>query len=287
MSASARPSQRDMLPVSNPPLRDADAGRTQLLSAGMITAHSLAIGLYGANKWWNQGFSGQFRTEREGWFGRNTYAGGADKLGHLYINYVSTRLFARAFHWAGNSSEEALALAAWTTAGTYAAVEVLDGLSRQWRFSREDLAMNLAGVGAALLLEKNPDLDRLLDLRLLYWPSRQNGRQFEPFGDYAGQTYLVVAKASGIPRLRSHPLLRYVEFAVGYNARGFPESSNRPPGGSGSRSLYVGLSLNLSELMERNAARDGAPPGNVMKAAGTFLEFIQVPGTAVFTKHPF
>ncbi|MGV3653483.1 MAG: DUF2279 domain-containing protein, partial [Noviherbaspirillum sp.] len=274
-------------PDTGLPLREADGGRASRLSAGMIAAHSLAIGLYGANKWWNQGFSGGFRTENEGWFGNNTYAGGADKLGHLYSTYVSTRLFTRAFHWAGNSPEKSLALAAWTTAGTYVAVEVLDGLSKQWRFSREDVVMNLAGVGAALLLEKNPDLDRLLDLRLLYWPSRQNGRQFEPFGDYAGQTYLLVAKASGMPRLRSHPLLRYVEFAVGYNARGFPESPGRLPAGDASRSLYVGLSLNLSELLERNAARQGAPPGRAMQAVGTFLEFIQVPGTAVFTKHPF
>src|SRR5690606_33773542 len=103
------------MPDAIPPLQEADTDRANRLSTGMIAAHSLAIGLYGANKWWNKGFSGGFRTENEGWFGRNTYSGGADKLGHLYINYVSTRLFARAFHWAGHTPEESLALAAWTT----------------------------------------------------------------------------------------------------------------------------------------------------------------------------
>ena len=236
-------------------------------SAGLIAAHTLALGLYGGTKWWDQGFSGRFRSENEGWFGKNTYAGVADKLGHFYINYASTRLFARAFEWAGNSSGDALALAAWTTAGTYAAVEVIDGFSKEWRFSKEDAAINLLGVGAALLLEKKPELDRVLDLRVHYWPSA--GRRFDPFGDYSGQTYLIVAKASGMPSLHDHPWLRYVEFAAGYNARDF---SDTPAGAADSAHFVYEDSCNhtkeaidyMVEVMRQAAIAHAVPPGHVV-----------------------
>ncbi|WP_158590429.1 DUF2279 domain-containing protein [Noviherbaspirillum cavernae] len=168
-----------------------------------ITAGSaLAIGLYGRNQWWVQGFNGKFTRQTEGWFGQNTYSGGADKLGHVYANYAGTRLFARAFEWAGNSRERALALAAWTNLGIYTAIEVLDGYSRNWYFSKEDAIMNVIGTGAAILMEKNPTLDQVLDFRLLYRPS--NG-SFDPVSDYSGQTYLLVLKASGFLHCGSIP----------------------------------------------------------------------------------
>lgn len=254
-------------------------------TAGIIAASTLAVGLYGNAKWWNEGFNGEFKAGNEGWFGKNTYAGGADKLGHFYVNYTSTRLFTRAFEWAGNSQSDALTLAAWTMAGTYTAVEVIDGFSKEWSFSKEDAVMNLLGVGAALLLEKKPELDRLVDLRLQYWPSADNDRQFEPFGDYSGQTYLIVLKANGMPAFQNHSLMRYVEFAAGYNARGF--SKNPVEEDNRSRNLYVGLSLNLSELLGNTVFKHSDPNNKTKRATDMFLEFVQVPGTFAGVKHEF
>ncbi len=253
---------------------------------GIIAASSLAVGWYGGTKWWNTGFTGNFRTQREGWFGQNTYSGGADKLGHFYLNYAGTRLFMQAFEWAGNTHDQSLTQAAWLMTGTFTAIEVLDGLSKKWRFSKEDVAMNMLGVGAELLLEKNPDLDRLLDLRVLYRPSNEQGGQFDPFGDYSGQTYLIVAKASGVPALLSHPWLRYVELAVGYGTRGYAEDRfNVSP--HRSRNLYFGISLNLSELLGQTAFKQTNGPSRTQRMTETALEFVQVPGSIVFARHKF
>lgn len=93
--------------------------------------------------------------------------------------------------------------------------------------------MNAAGIGAALLMERNPGLDRILDLRVLYQSSREEGNGFDPFGDYSGQTYLAVVKTGGIPALRSHPVLRYVELSLGYGTRGYSR-------GHGTRNVYAG-----------------------------------------------
>lgn len=251
---------------------------------GIMIGNSLAVALYGKKHWWQDGFNSRFRTVNEGWFGQQTYSGGADKLGHFYMNYASTRLFARAFEWCGNGAGQSLRLAAGLTLGTFTAVEVLDGFSKKWRFSKEDVIMNAAGVGTALLLERNPELDRILDLRLLYRPSRENGTGFDPFGDYSGQTYLAVIKASGISALRNYSWLRYVEVAVGYGTRGY---SNSAAAGSGhqSRNIYAGVSLNLSELLNGTVFRNSAEERRAQRMVNTALEFVQVPGTAVLTKH--
>jgi hypothetical protein len=117
----------------------------------------------------------------------------------------------------------------------------VDGYARNWRFSKEDALINAAGVAAGVLMESRPALDKLIDPRILYQPSRENGRRFEPFGDYSGQAYLLVAKASGVDALRRHPVPRYVEVAVGYRARGYSDV-----GGwlveVGTRSLYAAIS---------------------------------------------
>lgn len=246
-------------------------------TGAIMIGTSVALAVYGKRKWWQDGFRSRFTAVDEGWFGQDTYSGGADKLGHFYMTYASSRLLTRAFVWDGASHEKSLQIAAWYTLGAYTAIEVLDGFSRKWSFSREDVLMNAAGVGAGVLLESHPGLDRMLDLRVLYRPAREEGRSFDPFGDYSGQTYLIVAKLAGFPGLRPTGLLRYVEVAAGYGTRGYESGSGR----HSRRNVYVGLSLNLSELI------GGAPAGEEGRArrfAKTALEYVQIPGTAVLAR---
>lgn len=250
----------------------------------MIVGSAAAVGLYGKQKWWQDGFGSRLRTVDEGWFGQQTYSGGADKLGHFFMNYAGTRLMSKAFRWAGNDADTALALAAWSTLGIFTTVELLDGFSRQWRFSKEDALINAAGTGAALLFERNPALDRLFDVRLLYQPSREGGRRFRPFSDYSGQTYLLVTKASGIDAFSSHPVLRHVEFAVGYKARGYADDAGKLVR-SGTREIYVGVSVNVAELLGQTVFRQGAGKSRAQAFSETALEYLQIPGTVVMGSH--
>lgn len=247
----------------------------------IIAANSVGVALYGKSKWWSDGFRSTFSTTSEGWFGQHTYSGGADKLGHFFMNYASARVFSRVFEWAGNDAEDARHTAAWMTLATFTAVEVLDGFSRNWRFSKEDVVMNLAGVGAALLLEHQRGLDDAVDLRFLYQPSRESGKGFDPFGDYSGQTYLLVLKGDAFPSWRAHPLLRYIEFAAGYGTRGY----GGPASDSGSRHVFVGISLNLSRVIDDAADQRGAKHAQSRAVARTFLELVQVPGTIALERH--
>ena len=249
-------------------------------NVGLMVGSALAVGFYGRQKWWRDGFSSDFKSADENWFGRHTYSGGADKLGHFFMNYGATRLLTKAFVGIGNAPAASVNMAAWLTLGTFTAVEVLDGYSKKWRFSKEDALVNAAGVAAGVLLERNPALDQLIDIRMLYWPSRESGRDFAPFSDYSGQTYLLVAKASGMASLREHALLRYVEFAVGYRARGYSDVSGRLVQ-VGTRSIYAGVSLNLSALLRDTAFKGATRTSRVQAATDTVLEFVQIPGSAV------
>lgn len=257
-----------------------DAREARLKMAGIAGAAAAGVYLYGKKKWWGDGFTSDFKTENEGWFGQSTYAGGADKLGHFYGNYLSTRLLARTFEWVGNDPRTSLLFAAGTVLTIFTGIEVLDGYSREWEFSKEDQVANMLGVGAAYVLEKYPGVDRLLDIRLHYVPDK--GRDFDPFGDYSGQTYLLVAKASGVPALRSRPWLRYLELAAGYGVRGL-----EGPMENRARNFYFGVSLNLSELLDDTAFRDTPPSSWTRRLTTGALEVVQVPGTVVAAKHRF
>lgn len=93
----------------------------------------------------------------------------------------------------------------------------------------------------------------------------------------------MVAKASGIPALRSRTPLRYLELAVGYGSRGY-EPNDGSPFRDRSRRVYGGMSLNLSEILGDTVFRN-TRGGRAQRVTDTVLEYIQVPGTAALADH--
>jgi len=264
-----------------------EADEMEQLTRKTMAGSAIAVVLYGytLTDWWSQGFTGRLRVVDEGWFGPDTYAGGADKIGHTYGAYTGTRLLAQTFKGYGHAPSSALRLAAATSFGTLLAVELLDGYSKEYSFSKEDLVMNGIGTGLAILIEKSPELDNLLDFRLQYWPSEVVRREnkFSPVSDYSGQTYLLVAKAAGVEALRQYQPLRYLELAVGYGSRGY-----RPDEGvlARSRRIYFGISLNVAEVLNDTVFKN-ASGSRGRNITSSMLEFIQIPGTAILSDHLF
>ncbi len=258
---------------------DLKSNRTNLL----ISSVALGTALYGATAWWDDS-STTFKVRHEGWFDPDTPNGGADKLGHGYSFYVSTRLLKKGFEWAGHGSKQAAKLAGLTSAALSVGVEIMDGFTDKYGFSTEDVIMNLSGIGMGVFLESYPKWDELFDFRLKYWPSddAKELKEYDPLADYSGQTYLFIVKASGIPALRQNTFSRYLELAVGYGTRGY-----QPTDGTGrqetSRHLYYGISLNLSLLLndivfnnKKSVYRD---------TTETVLEYLQMPGTSLLSDH--
>lgn len=257
--------------------------RTGLLISSVV----LGTTLYGATAWWEDS-SSEFRVRHEDWFGADTPNGGADKVGHAYSFYVSTRLLRGGFEWAGHSRRKAAQLAGVTSAALSVGVEIMDGFTDKYGFSTEDMIMNLSGIGVGVLLDSYPQWDDLFDIRLHYLPSDDARRlnDYDPLADYSGQTYLLITKASGVPLFRQQPFLRYLELAVGYGTRGY-----QPTDGTGTqlreRNFYYGLSLNLSLLLNDWVFKKHKAKSRTQVVTETALEYLQMPGTALLFEHQF
>ena len=285
----------------------ATASSRRFRTAALLSGYAAAVGTYGYFSWWNKDVrrhviaadgsvseqtvanrTESFRVSHEGWFGHNTPDGGADKLGHAFTSYVSTRLLASSLeHWGGQERKDAIWLAGLTAAGVSLAVEVLDGYTRDYGFSATDLTMNLVGVGAGMFLESSSRWDDLIDLR---WQYRRSADakwlgDRDPIADYSGQTYLLVFKASGIPAFQSNRWLRFLEFQVGYGSRGYSPhpGSFAPVQPRPHRNLYFGIGLNLSELL--GATVFGDSRGRARRVTENVLEYLQVPGTNVLLRY--
>lgn len=292
--------------VTPPPAEAVDPALRRSRTRWLIGGYTAAVATYGFLSWWNKDverhvlhpdgtvttetFSNRssFHFSSEGWFAEDSPNGGADKLGHFYSSYLSTRLMAETFEWAGHDPYSAARLAGWTSAAVMFGVEVMDGFTLEYGFSKEDLVMNLGGVGLATLFQLNPELDEKFDLRFMYWRSDDADKlgENDPVSDYSGQTYLLITKATGFSALRNKPLLRYLEFAVGYGSRGYqPNPGQFAEPFPKERNIYLGLSLNLAELLNTTLFRNNATPSTTQKVVNTTLEYLQMPGTALLYEH--
>lgn len=261
-----------------------DAARERIArrSAVLLGSSVGAVYLFGLTSWWSDGFERDFKSRPEGWLGADTAHGGQDKLGHFMFTYAGTRLAKWGLESLGNDPATALKLSTVTVFGALTGVEVIDGFAKRWSFSREDAVMNLAGAAAAVLMETKHGVDRLVDIRFNYWPSRMpdgSRREWSPFSDYSGQTYYVVAKASGVDALDRIPVVKYLEASVGYGARGFEV------GGMPTRISYVGVSLNLAKLLGDTLLRDSGP--KTRKVSDTLFEYVQFQSAGAWSSRAF
>lgn len=238
--------------------------------AGIPFAGITAYGL--AN--WNWGSSNSFSMNPEGWFGEDTGSGGADKLGHAFTSYFMNNVIADRLIREGRTPQRAALSSALTTQAIMLYIEILDGFSDDHGFSYEDLIMNMTGSALAYARTVNPTFRDLVDFRMEYQPSGYMG--FRPISDYSGQKYLLSLKLSGIAPARKTPL-RFLELQTGYFTRGFSEAE-RDDGKERSRHRFVGIGLNLNELL---FGRRQADEGTWKNYGRLFFEHIQIPNTSV------
>ena len=226
---------------------------TNIAVVGAITAWGIAKWDYGDNS---------ATIGNEGWFGRDTKDGGADKLGHAYGTYVfSHGLGALYRHW-GYDDERAARYGAFSAFGVQAFMEVGDSFS-SYGFSWEDMVMNAAGAVAGYVFATQPELSRRVDFRVEYEPNFQTA---DIFTDYEHQKYLLAFKLDGFDTTRDTPL-RFLELHLGYYARGY----SQPNPALTERNVYAGVAVNLSRLFDS---------GGWHKTA-TLLRYYQPPYTSL------
>ena len=219
----------------------------------------------------------KFHFEDEGWFGKDTYALGMDKLGHAYGSYLYSDYFTQRIAHSRGDATGAGITGAILGFGIQTVVEVIDGFSTEYGFSNQDLIADGVGSAFSMLRSTIPGLSEKVDFRMEYNPWGNGSSGFSPFNDYSNQKYLLALKLSGFEQFQDTPL-RFVELQAGYFARGYG-AKDAPPVGELRREPYIAIGVNLAELFNVGPVRDTLPAEFARRA----FEYIQVPGTYVAT----
>lgn len=236
----------------NPTARNKRVAYTAGAGVSLIT-------LWGVAKW--DYFTRSPHTDSEGWFGNDTSEGGADKVGHLYSTYLASHALSYLYEsWCFERDDAALygALTSWLIMGY---MEFGDSFS-DYGFSNEDMVANTVGALAGYFLYRHPDLASKIDIR---WEYGFDPQSSDFITDYENSKYLLALKLNGFEALRKTPL-RYLELHVGYYTRGFDDDDP-----DRERNVFVGIGLNLTDLLFRND----------FKRTATFFRYYQLPYTSV------
>ena len=222
-----------------------------------------AVLIYGFADW-DYGES-SFHFGDEGWFERDTPNGGADKFGHFWASYTLSHLYSWVYRKWGYTESEANLYGVLSNLGFQTFMEVADGFSPSQGFSYEDMIMNIVGAGVAYVWGKYPNLASKIDFRMEYKPEFSSS-DFGFADNYERQSFLIAIKADGFDFVKN-PYLRYLEFHVGYYARGYEDYEE---GGTDDRrrTIYVGLGFNVSKLVQKYVKT-------------RVFDYIQIPYTSV------
>ena len=252
------------------------------LAAGLVSAGIASFGLtVGTFAWWkDQGYSG-WGWEDSGLFGENTYAGGSDKAGHIYVCYTTSKGMRQVYEWLGTSRRSAVALSAGYTFLVSTAVEVIDGFTPN-AFEWHDVVANAIGLSFFLAGEAVPAIDALFGLRIGYFPSpdfvESRSNRLELLGyildDYSGMIFFLDFKPAGLePAFGVSPgPARYFTFGIAYGTSGY-----WPGDPIKRRNLGFHVSLNVSEI----AGRMFGTERKSANAFSTFTRYYALPFTTV------
>ena len=234
----------------------------KLIAANLIgVSISIAWGL----RYWNYGSSKPY-IENDNWFQADSKHGGVDKLGHLYSSYGISHLLYYAYKDWGYSRSKAMLYGAISGFALTTFSEIGDSISSHG-FSIQDWEMDFTGAVAAYLLLRYPGAQKLIDIRTQYLPTPTTD---DLLTDYERIKFLVAFKLSGIEQLNTS-LARYLEFHIGYYARGYETEAAHP-----SRKVYAAVGINLSEILRTKTS---------WKKTAVALNYFQLPFTYIDNKY--
>jgi uncharacterized protein YfiM (DUF2279 family) len=211
----------------------------------------------------------------EGWFGRDTYVGGADKVSHFVISSGVSRALFEAYTHQGHTVDQSFNLALGTAFMAGAFVEIMDGVS-VYGFSWEDLTVDALGSAAGLLIQRN-HLQDLIGLRLglatTSIPPEFVGSSVETLGhSYNDEIYAADLKLGGlIRRLKGNPgFSRFFLTSFVFFTKGFGYD---PPLPTRYQEIGVELGLNFPEILRAVGVNESTWWGTGLIAIFNFFRF--------------
>jgi predicted lipoprotein DUF2279 len=185
-----------------------------------------------------------FHFTNEGFFGRDTYVGGADKVSH-FVNYsILSKELSSLYGKLGYPEPQAILLGFGVSSVAGLVTEIGDGTTF-YGFSYEDLVMDTLGAGTAALVTATRAND-LIGFRggfLLPPTGAKTCCQVRGKGrDYSNEIDTADLKLAGLARRLGLDLgpLRYLLLSVTYGSKGYPR------GAPALRERQLGLEIGLS-----------------------------------------
>lgn len=223
------------------------------IAAGSIAAFHGTYLVWQHFAWYRKG-SQEFHFESGSGLGVDTYSGGADKFGHVWGNYALTRATTAVLVDGGGWPRLPSSLVSFgLTELAFLLIEIQDGMA-PYGFDPKDMVANFIGGAMGVAMDNVPQLDRLLDFRLEYWPSERYRANVAETGDldgaqdYTGQSYLLALHlGAALPEHEYTYWAKYVDFAVGFEAKHYyplPDEERRR------QTLYVGLAINMQGVLK-------------------------------------
>jgi hypothetical protein len=195
-----------------------------------------------------------FRFTNEGWFGRNTYAGGADKAAHFTNYAILSKEMIYLYQKLSYSERTSILLGSSMSFLEGLANEFGDGFNT-YGFSPQDLTMDASGatIAALILATGTADLFNFRNGYLLPWSTATCCAVPGKGGDYSHKIYTADLKLAGVGSrlaLNIGPL-RYLLLSVTYGTKFYP--SGLPD----LRERQVGfeIGLNFEEILNALGAQ--------------------------------
>lgn len=241
---------------ADPPCDDRKILYTNLIGSATIMTWGVVNWDYGKRS---------MHASSEGWFGKDTKHGGADKLGHFYMTYLLSHYFANLYSDFGYKKEKSIRQGAISAFILNSTMEVGDSFS-SYGFSYEDFIINILGAYVGYYLLMHPEVNNIIDIRSEYKPTDKitSGESYDLFTDYNGMKYLAAIKLDGFERFQD-TFMKYFEFHVGYYVRDDQDGIHRYP--------YAAIGVNLSHLLKP-----------VNRKVSTFFNYYQMPYSYIPTK---
>jgi uncharacterized protein YfiM (DUF2279 family) len=185
-----------------------------------------------------------FHFTNEGFFGEDTYAGGADKASHFVDFAVLSKELGYFYERIGFSRGESILLGFGVATAAGLTVEIGDG-TNVYGFSWEDLVMDTAGAGTAAVIAA-VGLQDVVGFRH-GWLVPPAGDRYccaveGPGRDYSNEIFTADVHLAGLARRLEWNIgpLRYLLVSATYGVKGYPS------GASDSRERQVGIEIGLN-----------------------------------------
>lgn len=195
-----------------------------------------------------------------------------DKLGHATTAYNIGAIQYDLMRWCGVQNETSIWVGGLTAIGYMSIVEVFDGFSSKWGFSKGDMLANIFGAALFAAQQKGWNQQRIelkwsfhVSPYAAYYPA-ELGSNFlsRMLKDYNGQTYwLSFNIASFLPSNSGFP--SWLNMSMGYGGRGMIGANTNPDSINGKsippfpryRSFYFAPDADLFRIPTRSSLFNG------------------------------